>query len=379
MTTIHMVPVDTLTFNNNHLESSKQFIPNTYPDLYKDIYGDLEYKDRQLMDMDQFETVIPKEAGDARTNTAGSTQTARILGEGANKDEVYASLDKGYLLSKVPPSIVIINGINYLCNGRTRHGKLVDQQKTNMIVDVYEAKNWDEYHFFAIMSNRASEPESPHTLMDVKAYCHEALEQGHLEKTWDAITERVEKIVNGTFTAVKKKKIVTDIYHGDNLSESFIAFDEKGAADFLKKGGYIDNIQNNGIYYFIGSSAFHSKALTNVAKYYDKLLEDNKIVKELRMLIHTGILEGEDPIECWKKRIDKFRRNWSIQKNQMRQAWFSTKSIEKNIIKLYGATPACKNLAHKFPTDKAVLFDKGVLANGKFFDDLDENFNLKND
>ena len=182
MTTTHMVPVDTLTFNNNHLESSIQFIPYTYPDLYKDIYGDLEYKGRQLMDMDQFETVIPEEAGDARTNTSGSTQTARILGEGANKDEVYASLDKGYLLSKVPPSIVFVNGIPYLCNGRTRHGKLKDQQKTNMIVDVYEAKNWDEYHFFAIISNRASEPESPHTLMDVKAYCHEALEKGHLEK-----------------------------------------------------------------------------------------------------------------------------------------------------------------------------------------------------
>ena len=88
------------------------------------------------------------------------------------------------------------------------------------------------------------------------------------------------------------------------------------------------------------STSFHSKGLTNVARYYDKLLESGKSVNELRMLIHTSLLEGEEPIECWKNRIDKFRRNWSIQKNQMRQAWYTTKAKEKNIISLFGATPA---------------------------------------
>ena len=314
--------------------------------------------------------------GNAKTKAAGSMQTARILGEGINKDEVHASLDKGYLLSKVPPSIVWINGIPYLCNGRTRYGKLKKQNKTNMIVDCYEADNWDAFHFFAIMSNRASEPESPHTLMDVKHYCDVAIKNNHLERTWDTITERVEAIVNGTFSKEKKKRIVTDIFHGDNLSTSFVAYDEKTSQEFLTKGGYIDNLHNNGIYYFVVSSAFHSKALTNVAKYYDKLLTKGKLVKELRIIIHTSVLEGEDPIECWKKRIDKFRRNWSIQKNQMRQAWYTTSAKEKNIISLYGATPACEELP--FPMDKAVLFDKGVIAN-HFFDELDEQFNPKQD
>ena len=376
MNTIQMVPVDTLTFNESHLESSLKYIdPKGYPELYSNLHGGLKFIGRKLINMDDFQTDLPT-LGDAKTKASGSMQTARILGEGINKDEVHASLDKGYLLSKVPPSMVWINGIPYLCNGRTRHGKLKKQNKTNMIVDCYEADNWDAFHFFAIMSNRASEPESPHTLMDVKHYCDLAINENYLERTWDAIAERVEAIVNGTFSKEKKKRIVTDIFHGDNLSTSFVAYDEETAQEFLTKGGYIDNLHKNGIYYFIVSSAFYSKALTNVAKYYDKLLSKGKLVKELRVMVHTSVLEGEDPIECWKKRIDRFRRKWSIQKNQMRQAWYTTSAKEKNIISLYGATPACKELP--FPMDKAVLFDKGVIAN-HFFDELDEQFNPKKD
>ena len=275
----------------------------------------------------------------------------------------------------MPPSIVRVNGKDQLCNGRTRHGKLLDLDKTNMIVDYYEAETWDDFNFFAIMSNRASEPESPHTLMDVKQYCNEAIKSGSLIKDWDIIAERVEAIVNGTFSREKKRKIVTDIFHGENLSSNFKAFNEETAKGFLDKNGYRDNLpdkngEGNGIYYYIVSTSFHSKGLTNVARYYDKLLESGKSVNELRMLIHTSLLEGEEPIECWKNRIDKFRRNWSIQKNQMRQAWYTTKAKEKNIISLFGATPACIELASKFPMDKAVLFDKGILAN-HFFDELD--------
>ena len=373
-----IVPVDTKTFTEHHLEQSKNFInPEYYPELYKNLYGNLKFKDRRLVDVDSFKLDVPT-ITDAKTNTGGSSQTARLLGEGINKDQVWSSLDRGYILSKVPPSVVKVNGINYLCNGRTRHGKLVEQKKTNMIVDYYEAKTWDEFHFFSILSNRASEPESPHTLMDVKSYCDKAIKNGDLKREWSDITARVEAIVDGTFSLSKKKKIVTDIYHGDNLSENFIAYNDKTAPEFLIKCGYIDNVQNNGIYYYIMSSAFHGKALTSAAKYYDKLVSKGKVVKELRVMVHTSLLEGEEPIACWKRRVDRFRNKWNILKNQMRAAWFTTKSVEKSIITLFGATPACYELAHKFPMDKAVLFDKGILKEYDF-EDLDEQFNPKED
>ena len=124
-----MVPVDTLTFNESHLESSLKYIdPKGYPELYSNLHGGLKFIGRKLINMDDFQTDLPT-LGDAKTKASGSMQTARILGEGINKDEVHASLDKGYLLSKVPPSMVWINGIPYLCNGRTRHGKLKKQNK----------------------------------------------------------------------------------------------------------------------------------------------------------------------------------------------------------------------------------------------------------
>ena len=59
-------------------------------------------------------------------------------------------------------------------------------------------------------------------------------------------------------------------------------------------------------------------------------------------MVHTSVLEGEDPIECWKKRIDRFRRKWSIQKNQMRQAWYTTSAKEKLNITIREDQPRLK-------------------------------------
>lgn len=370
-----VVPVTDTLFTEAQRKASINYInPQFYPELYiAPIYGDIKFVERRLMNMDDFELETPA-LRDAKSQVSGKTQTARLYGVGVNRDEVHASLDKGYLLSKVPPSVVDVFGTKYLCNGRTRHEKLVAQGKTNMIVDYYEATSWDEFNFMAIMSNRASEPESPHTLMDVKHYCTEAILNGDLQRDWDDIADRVEAIVDGTFTAKNKRKIVTDVFHGDNLSSNFIAYDEQTAADFLTANGYIDNIHGNGIYYFMMSSQFHSKALTKAAAYYDKLVTSGKSVSELRVCIHTGVLDGQDPIDCWKKRIDKFSQKWHLQKNQMRQAWFTTNVKDKNVIYLFGGTPACVELASKFPTNKVVMYNKGILANYSF-DDLDENLN----
>ena len=376
-----IVSKDTKTFTKNHLEQSKRFIdPKNYPELYNNdsnqiIYKNIKFIDRRLVDINSFELKRP-ELKDAKSTNAGSSQTARLFGEGINKDEVWTSLDKGYILSKVPPSVFRVNGEDYLCNGRTRHGKLLEQGKTNLIVDYYEADTWDEFDFFAIMSNRASEPESPHTMMDVKHYCATALAEGDLDLEWDAIAKRVEQIVDGTFSVKKKARMVSDIYHGDNLSENFVAYNEKESQNFLTLNGYKDNINNNGIYYQILSSDFHGKALVSSAKYYDKLIQNKKKVEELRIIIQTGLLEGEEPIECWKTRIDRFRNKWTILKNQMRNAWFTSSAKERNVITLYGATPACKELSKYFPMNKAVLFDKGILKD-HLFDDLDENMNPK--
>ena len=378
-----VVPTTETAFTESQLEASINYInPAFYPDLYtKPIYGNIEFLERKLMNMDDFRL----DSGDAQSikdaksqTTSGKTQKARILGVGVNRDEVHASLDKGYLLNKVPPSVVNMFGRDYLCNGRTRHEKLLAQGKTNMIVDYYKANSWDEFNFLAVMSNRASEPESPHTQMDVKFYCDEAIKSGDLKLDWDAITERVEAIVGGTFSVQKKHKMVSDIYHGDNLSSNFIAYDQDIGKDFLIKNGYQDNISNNGIYYQMLSTQFHSKALTMVAKHYDKLVSSGKPVKELRVCVQTGVLDGLDPVESWKKRIDLFVQKWHLQKNQMRQAWFTTNAKEKNNIILFGATPACVELASKFPTNKLVLFNKGILADYSFAE-LDENFNPKND
>ena len=53
MTTVQMVPVDTLTFNESHLESSLKYIdPKGYPELYSNLHGGLKFIGRKLINMD---------------------------------------------------------------------------------------------------------------------------------------------------------------------------------------------------------------------------------------------------------------------------------------------------------------------------------------
>jgi hypothetical protein len=134
--------------------------------------------------------------------------------------------------------------------------------------------------------------------------------------------------------------------------------------------GYIDNDKNNGIYYKVYSTEYVSKSFVTLSSFYRNLVKEGKKVKELRVILHTGTLDGSDPVHSWKSRIDKFRRSWDSFYDNIEYAFFEHPERSRKI-KLYGALPAVTSIAKEYPMDRLVMFHTGKLKDN-LFSDLDD-------
>ena len=150
----------------------------------------------------------------------------------------------------------------------------------------------------------------------------------------------------------------------ENISSS-VSWTSKQAAKEIAQWGYVDNENNNGIYYFVYSSEAPVKAIPAAAKYLTETLAGKK-VKELRVVIHTGTLQGADPELSWKTKIDNFRNEWKSALQAIKEAFFTRESEFILKIKLFGALPAVSSLAMEYPMDKLVMFHVGKLKNKTF-------------
>ena len=113
------------------------------------------------------------------------------------------------------------------------------------------------------------------------------------------------------------------------------------------------------------SSEAPVKAIPAAAKYLTETLAGKK-VKELRVVIHTGTLQGADPELSWKTKIDNFRNEWKSALQAIKDAFFTRESEFLLKIKCFGAIPAVSSLASEYPMDKLVMFHVGKLKNKTF-------------
>jgi hypothetical protein len=369
------VPLSAKKFTQKDLNLSQQYIStHLYPGLYKeeDLPKGMKFVDRRIMDIEDISLDNPSQKDVDSTNATGFTwQMARYLSRGANAEDVHASIERyGYKLDKVPMSVVRMpDGKNHICNGKTRLEKLIASDFKNIIVDYYTSDSWDSFNIFAVQNNRVSDPYSPHTKDDVISHCRYAVLNGIIKKTYDDIRKRIDLISNGSFHDSTKNKIALAVLEGDAQSPFLLAFTEKSAKDWLNTNGYRDNIDNNGIYYKVMSTSFHSKAITNVAKYLNEDLK-GKQVKELRLVIHTDTLDGSDGEKCWKGRLDTFRKNYKASLEYIKASFF-WKVEQKDVVKLYAALPAVYSLVQEYPMDRLVLFHNGKLKNDTYFSEID--------
>jgi hypothetical protein len=362
-------------FTQNDLDISLKYIsPSVYPGLYnkEDIPEGLTYVDRQIISIDSFqiddEQSLDKSiASKSRhlTPDEAATQSARAAGRGESADRVFHSVRTfGFKLDTKPMSVAIFpNNLIYLINGRTRMQELNRHGFKNIIADVYRCNSWEAYHDAKQLFNVREDPYSPHTMEDIVQTCQYAIKRGWIKNTYDEIKKKVDIVAPSCFSPNEINKIVLRSMAG-KIGTS-VSWTTKAAYKELRTWGYVDNENNNGIYYFVYSSEGPVKAIPAASKY---LMEDlaGKKVKELRVVIHTSTLQGADPEQSWKNKIDSFRTAWKNYMQMIKDAMFTKDSEFLHKVKLFGALPAVDTLASEYPMDRVVMFHVGKLKNHLF-------------
>ena len=379
---VHAVPLSVKQFTEKDLLLSQKYISDeVYPGLYNRESKEFQYIDRRIMNISDIETSLPESlfAGmdtKYRNNLYNQLVFIRSTGRGQEADRVDSSLtEAGYELNHVPISIALTpGGIDVIVDGRTRLNRLIEAGFTNVIVDYYICTEWSAFLKEAIKRNRPDSPRSPMTKTDIINNCNGAVKMGWLSREEGAIRDYVEDITGGRIQKNVMDKVIQSVKWGKGHTADVKSVDEREAKEFLKMNGYVNNENNNGIYYHTVSASAWTKAVVYSAKELYEYEASGANVKELRIVLHTGTLDAADPGLSWQNKIDNFRSGWKEDLNDIERSYFKD-SKRRPIIRLFGAIPAVSDLG--YPMDKLVMFHVGKLATMSFRD-IRENNRLSN-
>lgn len=380
----HVVPVSAKSFTQSHLDTTLLYInPKVWPNRYdnqtlKEKYPGLKFIKRAIIDTKDILHKPPQELlnslpGKVMRSFAlqfsNLMQVPRANGRGKESEDVWYSIqNNGYELIHAPISVCKTpDGNIWLIDGRTRYEELLRLGFTNIIADYYESDNYHSINKFSLSANPPAKPRSPQQTEDVIKVAIDEINVGRLKNEEKDIREFVLDVTDGAYTYTVVNNIVRRIQNSDGSRSVF--YNNNEASEWLKKNGYHDNVNENGIFYFVVSNESKGSSILSAANYYKKLINDGEKVKELRLIINPGNLSGASAVKTWKKRIDTFRAIFNSNFDSIREGFF--KNIElKKVIKVYGAIPTVLALAQQYPLDKLVIFHLSELKY-KSFSDID--------
>jgi hypothetical protein len=372
MNSVHTVPLSAKIFTDKDLQISLKYVnPEVYPGLYdnKVLPKGFKYIKRKLMTphnilctTEEAQTLYGKD------NFVTQHYAIRMSGRGSEYNKVLACLNNvGFELCHNPISVALApDGKLWAIDGRTRLQCLKEAGFTNVIVDYYECTEWSSFYTEAVKRNPIARPRSPMKKADIISNCNYSIKKGWITRDYDSIISHVKELTGNALSNNVMQKIIQNVLYGVGYTGEVSAFDEKSANNWLRDNGYRDNVNNNGIYYKVVSASAWSKAIVSVAdKLCDELEANGMRVKELRVILHTGTLDGADAIKSWQGKIDSFRSGWKSNVDNIEKAFFD-ESVRRPIIKLYGAIPAVKEISYLYPMDKLVMFHVGALKTMSF-------------
>ena len=382
---VHAVPLSSKKFIKEDLELSKlYFNKDVWPGYYdnkvlKQKFPTLKYVDRRIVkisdvdytpDEDTQKTRMDKNLQrSAKGNINFKMQKVRAGGRGKFYKDIWEDMRlNGYELCHKPLSVCKMHdGKIYMMDGRTRLEFLIENKFENIIVDYYECSEWLSADKFAEFSNPPEKPRSPQTKEDIITLAISEIDAGRLKP--EEVVDFVHTVSDNQFSTNATAKIIACIHAGE--SSASVTYKDSEAREWLKDNGYHDNINNNGIYYFVSSKESAGSSILAAAKYHKALASEKKKVKELRIVINPGVLEGASAEDSWKKRIDDYRSLFENNFNIIKDSYFENVS-EKNVIRVFGAIPTVKALSTKYPMDKLVMFNVGKLKY-KTFSEIDSD------
>jgi hypothetical protein len=367
-------------FTDDHLEAAKQLNKKeAYPELFGEFLPEgLEFVDFILMETDSI----------SRSSAQINSQFVRH-GGGNDRypDHLHDLTRNGWRLNGRPISVVEEdNGSYTLLDGRTKDSilELPTLKVRNRIVALYKytTKDTSVRSFatltFGLNANKENGPSGTVKLDDIISVGKKLVAEGSLSFNRDVVQSWV-KVVGADFTP-SKIELMTSLIFDHSAYSARTGLEPKewkfGNVDsWMKQNKYIET---NTVIYFPVSYSNISKAIFEAAK--KSLMNPTK---EVRVVVHTGLLSGASLEATFIKRVLDFKEEWYEKLNYVSTGFFDGKSISDFKIKLYGVVPA--NLEELCPDDgKLIVFGKNdqnitrqyvtnKSLNTKFFEEDEED------
>jgi hypothetical protein len=382
----HIVSTTKKIFTEDNIKVTKKYInPDVWPEYFDNTtlkikFEGLKYIKRTLIDIDSIIFDPPEDMMDQfsvamrefilKKNNKLNIQKSRANGRGEFHEQTWRSIrNKGYELCHMPMSVCKLPDKRiWLINGRTRIEELIRLGFKNIIADYYECSNYSSFEKFSLFSNPPGNARSPQTKEDVVQVGIAQIKKGSLQH--NNIYDFVQDVSGSVYDTSTIGKIVKCIIEGKESTS--MSYSDEGAREWLNSHGYHDNVNNNGIFYFVSSKESSGSAVLAAAKHYRMILQQGQKVKEIRIIINPGTLTGASAEDSWKKKVDKYREDFNSNFEIIKSAYFVDPQLSK-IIKLYGVIPSVVSMAEDYPLEKLVLFHIGKLKYSSFREIDEEN------
>lgn len=340
------------TFTESDLEVSKEYNLNVYGELYDTKFLQTMFPSMEFIE-DGFTLIDISSITRAGSGGSGNTQEARASGGNDEYKSISANITtNGWdLYNPMVPIRKTSNGL-YELDARTRITLLQAFGVKNVPVALYTC-NDEDASAFAIWSNtHGYKPRGFAKLIDVMKELKRAIENqwihltGDQQKDYLTIKSRVDTISSDLFTETKRAELAQIVL---NQSSPVIVCNSYANSSQVK-AWMLENkyINTNQIIYLPVSANFIAKAIINAS-----MVAYENPDKEIRVVVHTGILTGGNLEESYKSRVVRFKEGWELALMKIGTSFFnnSIPSIKK--INLYGALPAVSTL---HPLDKLIRF-----------------------
>lgn len=346
-----IVDLKETTFTEEHVELYNYLYDTLWSESEPKHFGDEVHS---AIEFYQFEFIPINDA---------INQIHRKGGRVKDPKNVWRSMDKGFKLTELPPSVLRVGTEDYQLTGDTRKEYFALHGHEFYIAAVYKpvegATEWEikdaiSYMGQTLQEEPASNPNSMEDVKDalsVQATIWEDSEgkAGVNPNIIEDLLERTEEI-GFRFTEGKRHDIAYSVYNQFNPSTPVASWSSNPKAQYQIKS-YMSrfklvNSKDGKFIYMCAAASTISKVFTSVLR---KAAANPNA--EIRIVLHTSTLTGTDPLVSFetvaKNNIDKFN-------TFMSDANIVLNGDGNSRIKMYGLLPAV-GASHSF--DEPVLYD----------------------
>jgi len=292
---------------------------------------------------------------DIVSNNVYFSQAVRVTRNPAMQNLQEDIKANGFSLTELPIMVMrLSNGKFIVLEGRTRLEILIGLGMTNIIADVFEETTDANALRFAVSQNAQKKPYGEASFKDVYKAVMSLIRMNEVDKKSIYFEDLVFQEVMKITTKLKPGQINQIVNDAKNLAageNSIISFPQgMGAKDWLTKHNYVDT---RGIKY-IAVGTFEDKVIRSMIRQIPDMDQD---IKEVRLVIHGGTLNANDPEGDWTKRCKGFDETFKNTLKDISKVFFGGVPLKLDRIKLYGAIPMVKSLEHQYPMGELYLFN----------------------